>query len=46
MRLTELGYTVRLSEDFQLSGIFTKEELDTFQASPEYGYTFRFADEY
>ncbi len=46
MRLTELGYTVRLSEDFQLSGTFTKEELDAFQASPEYGYTFRFADEY
>lgn len=45
-RLTELGYAVRLSEDFQLSGTFTKMELDTFQASPEYGYTFRFADEY
>lgn len=44
-RLTELGYTVRLSEDFQLTGIFTKMELDTFQASPEYGYTFRFASE-
>lgn len=45
-RLTELGYTVRLSEDFQLTGTFTKEELDTFQAFPEYGYTFRFANEY
>ena len=44
-RLTELGYAVRLSEDFQLTGIFTKEELDTFQASPEYGYTFRFTNE-
>ena len=44
-RLTELGYTVRLSEDFQLSGIFTGKELAAFQASPEYGYTFRFADE-
>ncbi len=45
-RLAELGYQVRLSEDFELTGTFTKEELDTFQASPEYGYTFRFADEY
>lgn len=45
-RLSELGYAVRLSEDFQLTGTFTKEELDTFQASPEYGYTFRFANEY
>lgn len=45
-RLAELGYAVRLSEDFQLTGIFTKGEIDTFQASPEYGYTFRFASEY
>lgn len=45
-RLSELGYAVRLSEDFQLTGTFTKVELDTFQALPEYGYTFRFADEY
>lgn len=45
-RLAELGYSVRLSEDFQLTGTFTKVELDTFQASPEYGYTFRFANEY
>ena len=44
-RLAELGYHVRLSEDFQLTGTFTKVELDTFQASPEYGYTFRFASE-
>jgi len=44
-RLIELGYAVRLSEDFQLTGTFTKVELDTFQALPEYGYTFRFADE-
>lgn len=45
-RLIGLGYAVRLSEDFQLTGTFTKVELDTFQASPEYGYTFRFASEY
>lgn len=45
-RLAGLGYAVRLSEDFQLTGTFTKVELDTFQASPEYGYTFRFASEY
>lgn len=45
-RLIDLGYAVRLSEDFQLTGTFTKAELDTFQASPEYGYTFRFASEY
>lgn len=45
-RLIDLGYAVRLSEDFQLTGTFTKVELDTFQASPEYGYTFRFASEY
>lgn len=45
-RLIDLGYAVRLSEDFQLTGTFSKVELDTFQASPEYGYTFRFASEY
>lgn len=44
-RLIELGYAVRLSEDFQLTGTFTKVELDTFQASPEYGYSFRFSSE-
>lgn len=41
-RLLELGYSVRLSEDFLLMGTFTKEELDTFDACPEYGYVFRF----
>ncbi len=45
-RLAELGYAVKLSEDFQLTGTFTKIEFDTFQASPEYGYIFRFANEY
>lgn len=45
-RLAALGYAVRLSEDFQLTGTFTKVEIETFQASPEYGYTFRFASEY
>lgn len=44
-RLIELGYSVRLSEDFQLTGTFTKEELDNFDASPEYGYAFRFENE-
>ncbi len=45
-RLAALGYAVRLSEDFQLTGTFTKAEIETFQASPEYGYTFRFASEH
>lgn len=44
-RLIELGYAVRLSEDFQLTGTLTKVEIDTFQSLPEYGYVFRFADE-
>lgn len=46
MRLLELGYAVQLAEDFQLTGTLTKVEIDTFQALPEYGYVFRFADEY
>ncbi len=44
-RLIDLGYAVRLSEDFQLTGIFTKAEIDTFLTSPEYGYVFRFENE-
>ena len=44
-RLVELGYAVKLSEDFQLTGVLTKVEMDTFQASPEYGYVFRFENE-
>lgn len=44
-RLIDLGYAVRLSEDFQLTGTFTKTEIDTFQAAPEYGYVFRFEGE-
>lgn len=44
-RLIELGYSVRLSEDFLLMGTFTKEEFDTFDACPEYGYVFRFEND-
>lgn len=44
-RLIDLGYTVRLSEDFQLTGVFTKAEIDTFSAASEYGYVFRFENE-
>ncbi len=44
-RLINLGYAVNLSEDFQLTGIFTKAEIDTFQAAPEFGYIFRFGNE-
>lgn len=44
-RLIDLGYAVSLSEDFQLTGVFTKAEIDTFSAAPEYGYVFRFENE-
>lgn len=44
-RLIDLGYMVRLSEDFQLTGVFTKAEIDTFSAASEYGYVFRFENE-
>lgn len=44
-RLIDLGYAVRLSEDFQLTGTFTKTEIDTFPAAAEYGYVFRFESE-
>lgn len=45
LRLSELGYEVRLSEDFQMTGIFTKEEMDAFPTSPEYGYLLGFVDD-
>jgi len=37
-RLLALGYNVSLSEDFWLTGLFTKAELENFQAASEYGY--------
>ncbi|MBO5033515.1 MAG: hypothetical protein J6D08_16820 [Lachnospiraceae bacterium] len=45
-RLLELGYQVSLSEDYLLTGTFTKAELEEFQASPDYGYAFYFENEY
>lgn len=44
-RLLGLGYAVSLSEEYVLTGVFTMTEMDTFQASPEYGYAFRFESE-
>ena len=44
-RLAAAGYQVVLSTDYKLTGLFTKEELDHFQASSEYGYAFRFESE-
>ena len=44
-RLAAAGYQVVLSTDYRLTGLFTKEELDHFQVSSEYGYAFRFESE-
>lgn len=44
-RLLEAGYDVSLSEEFELTGTFSKEELDAFDVSPDYGYLFRFSEE-
>lgn len=44
-RLAAAGYQVVLSTDYKLTGLFTKEELDHFQVSSEYGYAFRFESE-
>lgn len=44
-RLINLGYDVRLSDSYQLSGIFTKEDLDNFPVNDKYGYTIYFANE-
>lgn len=45
LRLSEMGYDVRLSEEFQLTGIFTQKELDAFPAAQEYGYLFHFIED-
>lgn len=45
-RLLKLGYQVCLSEDYLLTGTFTKAELEQFHASPDYGYAFHFESEY
>ena len=54
-RLSALGYRIGYSKSWTyrdqgekvpytyLSGLFTVEELETFQASPDYGYAFHFA---
>lgn len=44
-RLSEQGYDVSLSEDYELEGLFTKSELETFEALPEYGYMFSLVSE-
>ncbi len=44
-RLVDKGYQVSLSEEYQLTGIFTKEEFDNFEPSSNYGYVFRFESE-
>lgn len=44
-RLLDLGYDVYLSDSYQLSGIFTKEELNDFPVNEKYGYTIYFANE-
>ena len=44
-RLLEVGYDVHLSDSWQLSGIFTKEELKDFSVNDQYGYAIYFANE-
>lgn len=44
-RLSEQSYDVSLSEDYKLEGLFTKSELETFDALPEYGYMFSLVSE-
>ena len=44
-RLSEKGYDVSLSEDYELKGFFTKSELETFDALSEYGYIFSLVSE-
>lgn len=44
-RLSEQGYDVSLSEDYELEGLFTKSELETFDVLPEYGYIFSLVSE-
>ncbi len=44
-RLLISGICVSLSEDFQLTGTLSREELENFEPSADYGYAFRLVNE-
>lgn len=44
-RLFATGLAVSLSEDFQLTGTLSREELEQFEPFADYGYTFRLVNE-
>ena len=44
-RLLDLGLEVKLSEEFELTGLLSRDEIEGFEPSPEYGYMFRLVNE-
>lgn len=44
-RLFMEGFPVSLSEDFQLTGTLSREEIEQFEPFADYGYTFRLVNE-
>jgi len=44
-RLFMEGFPVSLSEDFQLTGTLSREEIEQFEPFADYGYTFRLVSE-
>lgn len=44
-RISEMGLSVSLSEDFRLTGMLSREEIEGFEPFADYGYTFRLVNE-
>lgn len=44
-RMLLAGFNVSLSEDHQLTGILSREEIEDFEPYPDYGYVFRLINE-
>lgn len=44
-RLLAAGLDVKLSEDFSLTGLLSRDEIEDFEPNPDYGYMFRLVNE-
>jgi len=44
-RMLSLGLNVSLSEEYELTGTLSREEIEGFEPIPDYGYTFRLINE-
>ena len=44
-RMAAIGLNVSLSEEFELTGLLSRDEIEGFEPNPDYGYMFRLVNE-